>query len=97
MRRIPLDVTKVRVPRSVILGTLANSIACECSDMLRIKVPKQFRAFIKKHDADRAFDWWERLRKAAYNMPIELLQKWVETLPGGLYRAELRGILKQRG
>jgi hypothetical protein len=96
LKEIPLDIYDLRVPKEVYFSTLATTIKEHCTTM-GMKIPRSFRAFVKKHDREMAgYDWERRLALAASGMSTELLTRWINTMPGGLCRAEMRAILKRR-
>jgi hypothetical protein len=94
---IPLNVNEVGVPLSVLQSLLCDTIKVQCQE-LRIEVPEEMQGYIDTYHQDEAgFNWMDRLLKASCEMSPELLQRWVEALPGcHFYRAEMRALLKQK-
>jgi hypothetical protein len=60
------------------------------------KLPDEVKKFVENHPEQPAQDWAEKLMTSSPDMPIEELEKWVNNMPVGMFRAEMRGVLNQR-
>lgn len=95
MKEFPLDVNKVGYTTEILNSILSGHIHELCSNW-QIPLPDELKEFCEKNDREAGYDWERRVMEASIDMPIELLEKWVNGMRGGFYRAEMRGLLKQR-
>jgi len=95
VKPIPLNINKPGTPMKVLLCLLSGQIVSMCEGWC-VKVPKDLKSFVNKHNPDAGYDWGQELLKRSDEMSTELLQQWLEAMPGGFARAELRGILMKR-
>jgi len=93
--KIPLDINKLVTPLEVLMSILACQITEICKGWA-IKVPDDLKPFVDQHDINAGYEWEAELLKQSEDMPIELLTSWVNKMPGGFFRAEMRAVLKNR-
>ena len=93
--KIELDINNPGTPLPVLHSLLASTISTQCQEW-GIEIPESLKPFVNENDLDVGFNWEEELVKASYTMPLELLTRWVGVMPGGMFREEMRAILRER-
>jgi hypothetical protein len=96
-RPIPLNIDVVKFPRAVFHNCVADIIRSLYAESRGIKIHPKLKAFFDSQSPNLGYDWMRRFGQATIDdKPIEFLERWLEVLPSGMERAELRAYIKAR-
>jgi len=89
------------IPKEVLLSDIANLVDYALNEKYNVlsgleQEIQPIKDFIQKHDPSIASEYFNNLLRECPDKSIEELQDIVNTMPGGLYRAEIRAILKSK-
>ena len=83
-------------PDWVKFGLISSTIKYMVKNLHLNELPLELKPFVNSHSSSKARDWESNLMTRANEMTIEELQGWVDNMPEGFIRAEMRGCLNQR-
>lgn len=96
------DIHKVGIPRMVLKAMSADDIRfqwkCWCPETWREEIPAELLDFVDSFEDGAGYQWMidimEKLVKTD-TPDLKLMEEWVNAMPSGLCRAELRAELKR--
>jgi hypothetical protein len=95
--KIPVNINDPECPRIVIDSDVADSIYTAYSDA-GVSIPDELINFVEQYPRYLGYEWQAEVMRQLddENIPIELIERWLNIMPSGLCRAEIRAIFKNR-
>jgi len=98
-----IDINKPCIPRLVLQAMTADQIRSMwqgwCPLTWKKEIPAELLKFVNRFDEDAGYGWQTDLMQklcSDESVTLELMQKWIDTLPQGMIRAEIRAEMKRR-